>query len=227
MLLEVCANSVQSAINAETGGADRIELCADLNVGGVTPTESELREAKEGVSIPVFVLVRSRAGNFIYSAEELAEMKEQILLCKSLGYEGVVIGALTEDNRIDLPAMSLLMEAASGMKVTFHRAFDELTDYPVALEQLKELGIDRILTSGLTSNAVAGADMLAELVKLAGKELVIMPGGGVRPDNINGLLSTGAKEFHSSCLTEGQEFTSIVMVKELKSKLAKAALTDG
>lgn len=220
MLLEICANSVQSAVNAESGGADRIELCRDLTVGGVTPSESELWEVREKVSIPVFVLVRSRAGDFVYTQEEVEEMRKSILLCKELGYEGVVIGALTAQNSIDLHAMKVLMEAAKGMKVTFHRAFDELTDYKEGLAQLIELGIDRILTSGLTSNAVAGADTLAELVKLAGEELVIMPGGGVRPENVERLFSTGAREFHSSCIAFGEETTDMDMVRDLKSRLS-------
>lgn len=220
MLLEICANSVESAINAQTGGADRIELCHDLTVGGVTPSEPELREVREKVSIPVFVLVRSRAGDFVYTQEEVEEMKKSILLCKQLGYEGVVIGALTAQNTIDLNAMKVLVGAAKGMKVTFHRAFDELTDYKEALTQLIGLGIDRILTSGLTSNAVAGADTLTELVKLRGEELIIMPGGGVRPDNIKVLLGTGAKEFHSSCIALGGETTDVAMVRDLKSRLS-------
>ncbi|GAB5522957.1 MAG: copper homeostasis protein CutC [Roseivirga sp.] len=219
MLLEICANSVQSAINAQLGGADRIELCHDLTVGGVTPDNTVLREVRMKVSIPVFVLVRSRAGNFVYTRKEVKEMKESILLCKTLGYEGVVIGALTKENKIDLDAMKTLIAAASGMKVTFHRAFDELTDYKEGLEQLKSMGVNRILTSGLSSNAVAGAKTLFNLVKLAGKELVIMPGGGVRPDNINRLLSTGAKEFHSSCIAAGSDITDVKMVKALKARL--------
>ncbi|MCE7991739.1 MAG: copper homeostasis protein CutC [Roseivirga sp.] len=221
MLLEICANSVQSAINAQTGGADRIELCYDLTVGGVTPTEAVLKEVREKVSIPVFVLVRSRAGNFVYTAEEIAEMQSSILLCKELGYEGVVIGALTPENTIDLEAMKVLLEAAEGLKITFHRAFDELTDYNEGLTQLIDLGVDRILTSGLTSNAVAGAAMLAELVNLAGPKLVIMPGGGVRPENIESLFATGATEFHSSCIPPEMELTSVTMVKELLDKLSQ------
>lgn len=222
MLLEICANSVQSAINAEKGGADRIELCADLTVGGVTPSETELREVREKIHIPVFVLVRSRAGDFVYTHEEIAAMKESILLCKALGYEGVVIGALTVKNTIDLAAMKILTDAASGMKVTFHRAFDELTDYEAGLKQLKFLGVDRVLTSGLTSNALAGAKTLSALVKLAGQELVIMPGGGVRPENIDRLMVTGAMEFHSSCIMPGSAVTDVDMVRELKARLSAA-----
>lgn len=227
MLLEICANSVQSAINAESGGADRIELCSDLTVGGVTPNEAELREAREKVGIPIFVLVRSRAGDFVYTNEEIEEMRKSILYCKDLGYEGVVIGALTKDSTIDLPAIKLLMEAAKGMKVTFHRAFDELNEYKKALDQLKELGVDRILTSGLTDNAVSGAEMLTKLISLAGEDLVIMPGGGVRPENIQSLFATGASEFHSSCLANGEQFTSTFMVKELKSELEMATHPGG
>ncbi len=221
MLLEVCANSVQSAINAEQGGADRIELCHDLTVGGVTPSEAVLREVRERLSIPVFVLVRSRAGDFVYTEHEVAEMKESILLCKNLGYEGVVIGALTRENQLDLDALHVWMEAAEGMKVTFHRAFDELTDYKEALVQLKALGIDRILTSGLAGDAVSGVHTLSALVKEAGEDLVIMPGGGVRPQNIVQLLGTGAGEFHSSCIAAGSDVTDVSMVKALKARLAQ------
>ncbi len=220
MLLEVCANSVQSAINAQAGGADRIELCHDLTVGGVTPDKAALKEAREKVSIPVFVLVRSRAGDFVYTSEEVEEMKESILLCKVLGYEGVVIGALTKEEKIDLEAMKILIAAAGGMKVTFHRAFDELSDYEEALAQLNVLGVDRVLTSGLSSNAVAGLEVLTHLVKLAGDNLVIMPGGGVRPDNTVQLLATGAKEFHSSCIAPGTEVTNVKMVSDLKARLS-------
>lgn len=223
MLLEVCANSVQSAINAQLGGGDRIELCHDLSVGGVTPSEAELREVREMINIPVFVLVRSRAGGFVYTKEEVADMRESILLCRELGYEGVVIGALTSENKIDMDAMAVWMEAAKGMKVTFHRAFDELTDHKEALTRLIEMGTDRILTSGLKSSAVAGVNVLTELVKLAGQELVIMPGGGIRPQNIDQLLITGAKEFHSSCIASGSHVTDVSMVKELKARLMKGS----
>lgn len=222
MLLEICANSVQSALNAQAGGADRIELCHDLTVGGVTPDKAVLKEARGKVSIPVFVLVRSRAGDFVYTREEIEEMKESILLCKALGYEGVVIGALTKENKIDMQAMKILMAAARGMKVTFHRAFDELSDYKEALAQLNVLGVDRVLTSGLSSNAMAGVNMLTELVRLARQELVIMPGGGVRPENIGQLLATGAKEFHSSCIAPGTEITDAGMVSDLKAGLLSA-----
>lgn len=219
MLLEVCANSVQSAINAERGGADRIELCRDLTVGGVTPSLEELTEAREKVDIPIFVLVRSRAGDFVYTASELDEMEASIKACKQLGYEGVVIGALTSENEVDILGMQQLIAAAEGMKVTFHRAFDEVEDHRKALEELKGLSVDRVLTSGLANNALAGREVLTELVELAKHDLVIMPGGGVRPENIEQLLSTSAKEFHSSCIAEGTELTEVAMVRELKRRL--------
>lgn len=221
MLLEICANSVQSAVHAQLGGADRIELCTDLSVGGVTPSEQVLQAVKRKVNIPVFVLVRARGGAFVYSPAEVEKMTESILLCKSLGYEGVVIGALTESHALDIGTMQKWVEAADGMSVTFHRAFDELSNAFEALESLQELGVSRILTSGLASNAVSGLKTLRRLVRNAGNDLVIMPGGGVRPDNIEILLHTGAREFHSSCIPSGEMLTNVQMVQSLKGKLLK------
>jgi copper homeostasis protein len=222
MLLEICANSVQSAIHAQLGGADRIELCRDLSVGGVTPSGQELKEAREQIDIPVFVLVRARGGDFVYSQAEVEEMTDGILLCKSLGYEGVVIGALTESHAVDIATMQKWVEAADGMSVTFHRAFDELSNPFDALDLLRKLGVSRILTAGLAGNAVAGLETLKALVQQAGSKLVIMPGGGVRPDNIEVLLQTKAREFHSSCIPSDEMLTSVEMVQSLRGKLLES-----
>lgn len=197
--LEACCSDAQEAAAAQAGGAGRIELCEDLSCGGVTPSRRNIEETLAAVSIPVNVLVRCRGGNFVYSEEETAQMEKSVRLCKELGVNAVVIGALKEDGTIDTEAARRLIAAADGLSVTFHRAFDECAEPFAALEEIIGLGCDRLLTAGHASNVSDGMDTLAELQKKAAGRIIILAGSGVRPSNIAQLEArTGITEFHSS-----------------------------
>lgn len=198
-VLEICANSVQSAVAAQTGGAQRIELCQNLEQGGITPSFGLVNRVQELLTIPVFVLIRPRPGNFIYNADELAIMAADITQCRRAGCAGVVLGALDRSGRVDVPVCQALIEAASPMQVTFHRAFDVCANQAQALEEVIALGCQRILTSGGQATAPAGQQQLAALVQRAAGRISIMPGSGVTPHTIADLIqSTGASEFHAS-----------------------------
>ena len=197
--LECCCSDSLDAAEAQAGGAGRIELCEDLPSGGVTPSEMNIRNTLETVDIPVNVLVRPRSGNFVYNEDEIQETLGSIKLCKSLGVNGVVIGALKDDGSVDVDTMRRLIEAAKGMEITFHRAFDECSDPLKALEEIIGLGCDRLLTAGHATNVGEGAAMLKTLSEKAAGRIIILAGSGVRPGNIAALeASTGISEFHSS-----------------------------
>ena len=197
--LECCCTDSEEAIEAQAGGASRIELCEDLPCGGVTPSRENLEEVLSSVLIPVNVLVRPRGGDFVFSEDEVNQMVSSIRMCKELGANGVVIGALKQDGSVDMDTMKLLMEAAEGMQVTFHRAFDECSDPYEALEDIISLGCNRILTAGHASNVNDGMETLKELKAKAAGRIIIMAGSGVRPGNIDKLEKlTGLSEFHSS-----------------------------
>ena len=198
-LLEVAANSMASALAAQAGGAGRVELCASLDDGGVTPSHATIALARDGLTIPIHALIRPRAGDFVYGEAELAAMLGDIAHCRSLGCDGVVVGALTPDGEIDRRACELCIAAARGMSVTFHRAFDLVADPAAALEALIDLGVERVLTSGGAPSAVAGAQVLSRLVAQAGARITVMPGAGITPGNLAALRdATGAREFHAS-----------------------------
>lgn len=202
---EACCTSPEAVRAAARTGAQRIELCERLDVGGVTPSEVLLREVLAASALPVNVLVRPRGGDFVYSEEEVRQMLESIRLCAALGANGVVVGALTPDGRVDLPVMRRLVAAAreAGLSVTFHRAFDETADPLAALGDVIALGCDRLLTSGHAPDAFAGRALIGELVRRAGTRLTVMAGCGVRPGNIAAIArDSGAPEFHSSCISE-------------------------
>ena len=221
MLLEVCANSLESVLAAQAGGAQRIELCHDLSVGGLTPSLKTLEEVRAQIDIPVYVLIRCRAGNFCYSKEELLLMETQIKQVAALQFPGVVFGCLDAHQKIDHDATLKLMEAAGYMDVTFHKAFDEVADPFEALDALRDLGVQRILTSGGKRTAIEGREVLADLVDEAGDEVVIMPGGSIRPENLPLLLETGATEFHSSCIISGQSRTDEKTVRNMVAMLGE------
>jgi copper homeostasis protein len=198
-LLEVAAGSVASALAAQAGGAGRVELCASLDEGGVTPSHGAIALARDALTIPLYVLVRPRAGDFVYTEAELAAALRDIAHCRSLGCDGVVVGALTPDGEVDRDASGRFIEAARGMGVAFHRAFDLAADQAAALEAVIDLGFERVLTSGGMPSAVAGAPLLSRLVAQAGKRITVMPGAGIEPGNIAALReATGAREFHAS-----------------------------
>lgn len=197
--LECCCTDSGEAVEAQAGGAGRIELCEDLPCGGVTPSRDNITKVLSEVAVPVNVLIRARGGDFVYTEEEIEEMVESIRMCKSMGVNGVVIGALKPDGSVDMDAMRRMMEAAEGLSVTFHRAFDECNDPLKALEDIISLGCNRLLTAGHATNVNDGAPMLKELVDRAAGRIVIMAGSGVRPGNLGQLeISAGLREFHSS-----------------------------
>ena len=198
-LLEVCAATRPSLLAAIAAGAERVELCEDLAVGGVTPSADLISEAVAAEGLRVHVLIRCRAGSFVYTAEEVALMTEQIRQAKALGADGVVIGALTPLGDIDLSACRQWVAAAEGMSITFHRAFDRCRHPQEALEEIIRLGCHRLLTSGQADTAYEGRALIADLVRQAAGRLLILPGAGVNPSNAAAILSaTGATELHSS-----------------------------
>ena len=198
-ILEICAGSVESAIAARDGGAKRIELCAALEVGGVTPSAGVIAEARKVDGLVLNVIIRPRGGDFLYNEYEVACMEEDIRTCKRLGADGVVIGALTAEGDIDKAVCKRLIEAADGMSVTFHRAFDMCRNPHEALEELISLGCDRVLTSGQAPTAEAGIPLLKQLVEQAVGRIIIMPGCGVNSKNAAMILqATEATEIHAS-----------------------------
>jgi len=197
-LLEISVETLEAAMAAERGGAGRIELCGNLSVGGVTPDAELLRAARAQVHIPIFSMVRPRAGDFVYSGAEFSEMRRSITDAKECGMDGVVLGVLTKDHRVDIARTRELAEFAKPLPVTYHRAFDEAADLHQALEDVMQSGAKRILTSGGAKSALEGAAALAELIEAAGERIVIVPGAGISAANILEVARrTKAREFHS------------------------------
>ncbi|TDU40564.1 copper homeostasis protein [Gelidibacter sediminis] len=200
MILEICASNYQSAINAEAAGAHRIELCSELAVGGVTPSYGLLKQVMQKLTIPVFVLIRPRSGDFNYSEADFGIMKQDIQLCKELGCQGIVSGVLNPDNSIDIDRTKELIALARPMKFTFHRAFDWTPNPFEALDTLIDLKVDRILTSGQCSSAEKGILILNQLQKLAQGKLIILPGSGINPNNVLIFKGAGFSEVHCSAV---------------------------
>uniref|UniRef100_A0A4W3I8R1 Copper homeostasis protein cutC homolog n=1 Tax=Callorhinchus milii TaxID=7868 RepID=A0A4W3I8R1_CALMI len=200
LLMEVCVDSVESAINAERGGASRIELCSSLMEGGTTPSLGLLQVIKKYVEIPVFVMIRPRGGDFLYSDQEMEVMKTDIKLAKSSRADGLVFGALTEDGRVDTAVCMELLAAARPLPVTFHRAFDMAHSASLALESLISLGFERVLTSGCDSSALEGLPTIRRLVEQVTAHCPLCsPGGGITERNVMRILEgSGAQEFHCS-----------------------------
>jgi copper homeostasis protein len=197
-LLEITVESLDSALAAERGGADRIELCAELIHGGLTPSIEAMRKVHEELEIPVLPIIRPRAGDFVYNEEEIATMKRDISVARDLGMTGVVLGILLPDRCIDVQRTSELVEWARPLQVTFHRAMDQTADLLRALEEVIVTGAARVLTSGGTATAPEGLATLQKLVSIAGNRIVIMPGSGLDANNIAHIaLETRASEFHS------------------------------
>ncbi len=197
--LEICCDSVQSAIAAEKGGASRIELCGNLMEGGTTPSSGLLGLVRDRLRIPIHVMIRPRGGDFCYHDLEIEVMRRDIQMAKALGAEGIVLGLLRPEGSIDqLPAQELIA-LARPLKITWHRAFDMTVDPFAALEDLISLGVDILLTSGQQKAAVLGKDLIAKLHRQSVGRISLMPGGGVNADNILDLaLTTGCRQFHSS-----------------------------
>lgn len=198
-LMEVCVDSVESAVNAERGGAGRLELCSSLLEGGLTPSVGLLQVVKQYVKIPIYAMIRPRSGDFLYSDLEVEVMRKDIELMKSHGADGLVLGALTEDGRVDAELCMELLAAARPLPVTFHRAFDMVHDPTIALETLVSLGFQRVLTSGCDSSALEGLPLIKRLIDQAKGRITIMPGGGITERNLQRILEgSGAQEFHCS-----------------------------
>lgn len=195
----MCVDSVLSAVNAEKGGATRLELCGSLVDGGTTPSLGMLRVVKERVNVPVFVMVRPRGGDFLYTEDEFMVMKEDVKIFKDGGADGFVFGILTSDGSIDKERVAQLMSLCRPLPVTFHRAFDMVKDYEESLKTLISLGVDRLLTSGCESTALEGVPTIKRLVELSKKRIAIMAGGGITERNLERILvGTGVQEFHCS-----------------------------
>ncbi len=199
IIFEACVDSVDSAILAEKAGADRIELCSDLDSGGLTPSYGLISIVLERLTIPVNILIRPRVGDFIYSHEKFEVMKRDILFCRYSNVNGIVTGILNIDGTIDKERTFELIDIARPMSFTYHRAFDFTRDPYEALDTLIELGADRILTSGLGNTAYSGIDVIKKLVDKARSRIIIMPGGGVNENNVAEILTkSGATEIHAS-----------------------------
>lgn len=197
--LEVCVETVEDAITAEAGGADRLELCAGLNVGGLTPSVELFQQVRAAVRIPVVVMVRPCAGGFVYDASALAAMIDTIDRFRPLAPDGFVFGVLTPDGRIDTAAASRLVSVSAAVPAVFHRAFDEVDDKPAGLEELIRLGFARVLTSGGPGPVPGHLPALRDLVQRGAGRVQVMPGGGVRAETAGRVVqSTGCEHLHGS-----------------------------
>lgn len=198
VLIEVCVDDLAGLSEARRGGADRIELCAALDLGGLTPSRGMMEHAV-GCGVPVMAMIRPRAGHFIWSPDEITVMQRDIDAARAAGLSGVVLGAQRPDGWLDRDALRLLLDRAEGMEATLHRCFDLTPDPFAALEEAIALGFRRILTSGQARTAVEGAALIAALVERAAGRIVIMPGSGIRAASVAGLFGLGLQEFHASC----------------------------
>jgi len=219
--LEVIGFNIVSCINAENAGAHRIELCDNPEEGGTTPSYGFIKAAREKLQIDLYPIIRPRGGDFLYSDAEFEMMKADIKICKDLDCDGVVIGMLRANGSVDKERCKELVELAYPLGVTFHRAFDRVNDASKALEDIIEIGCERILTSGLQPFAMNGAELIFSLIKQADERIIIMPGSGVRKDNIVKLVKkTGAIEFHTSARTllkSKMNYNNELMSKNLSS----------
>lgn len=197
MILEACVENYSEAISAQKAGANRIELCENLNVGGTTPSYGTIKLCCEELTIPIAIMIRPRGGDFCYSEDEFRIMQEDIKMCKKIGVQGIVLGILTSNNKIDVLRTKTLIDMARPMQVVFHKAFDEATDPFEALEQLIDLGINRILTSGTKATAFEGKEVLNKLIAQAANRTTILVAGKVTFENVEQLRKEiPTNEFH-------------------------------
>ena len=201
MIKEACVESFEKALEAQNNGADRIELCENLAVGGTTPSYGTVKICLEKLNIPIFPMIRARGGNFVYSKDEIEIMKEDIKIFKELGVKGVVLGCLTSDNKIDLEFTKELVDLAYPMEVTFHKSIDEILNPLDYIDDLVNIGIKRILTSGGKATALEGKDLINEMIKKSNGRLKIVVAGKVTKGNLNGLSNLiSADEFHGKLI---------------------------
>lgn len=231
MILEIPVFSADDALVAARHGAGRLELCTSYLEGGLTPGGGLLRYLKDQLTLPVFVMIRPRAGDFYYSGHDISVMKEEIRLLKDLGADGFVFGMLNRDRTVDTAACRALIRAAGNLPCTFHRAFDLVPDVEEALKQLTDCGFTRILTSGQSDSVDGGVQTLIRLIEIAGDEVVIMPGGGLRPEHLRDLWNQGGlQEIHASCRSDRVKkveraggFTSVDsrLIERFKQEIAR------
>ncbi|RAR50239.1 copper homeostasis protein CutC [Flavobacterium lacus] len=218
--LEIACFNLESTLIAQKAGADRVELCTDIAVGGTTPTIEMIQQVREQLTIDLYVMIRPRGGNFVYTMNELMIMYLEILEFKDIGVEGFVFGVVTNDNKIDVAVNKSLVELAKPFPCTFHRAFDEILDYEKALEDVISCGFSTILTSGTFPNVMEGKEVLKQLVIQANNRIEIMPGGGLRSTNISKLdENVNANWYHSSAITDGSEIANLEEIIQLKNEL--------
>lgn len=242
VILEICADSVESAVAAEHGGASRIELCSSLLEGGISPSAGLISTVRSRLSIDVCVMIRPRGGDFCYSAAEFEAMEQDVITAKQLGANGIVFGILKEDGDIDVARTSHLIEIARPMKSTFHRAFDMSRELSKSLAHVIQTGADRVLTSGGEPNVEDGLPVIANLVRVAGSRITIMAGGGVRESNVHRIIEeTGVREIHASVrvqvpspmryrnerismgLAKGREYQRVTVLEEKVARLLEAS----
>jgi len=219
MILEIACFNLQSCLTAQKAGAHRIELCENYPEGGVTPSEHLIIEARQKLQIDLFVIIRPRGGNFIYTASEFEQMKNQIIFCKENKCNGLVFGILNSENKVDALRCKELVELAKPMPCTFHRAFDKIENQEEALEEIINCGFKRILTSGKQKTAIEGSSAILNLIQKANNRIQIIPGGGIRSGNISELKMTGATEFHSAAITGSGEIADKVEIKNILAAL--------
>ena len=218
--IEIACFNLQSALIAQKAGADRVELCADMTFGGTTPLIETIQQAREHLTIDINIMIRSRGGNFVYSDSEFEQMKSEIETIKKLGVNGFVFGILKEDNTINIQQNKALVELAKPLPCTFHRAFDQVSNYEKALEDVISCGFSTILTSGTFPNVMEGKEVLKQLIIQAKNRIEIMPGGGLRSTNISELDEmVNANWYHSSAITDGSETANQEEIIKLKKKL--------
>jgi copper homeostasis protein len=216
MLVEAAVESLEGALAAERAGADRIELCVNLDSGGTTPGKTLIDDVVRGAHIPVFVLIRPRAGDFVYTRQEIDTMIREIALARSSGVAGIVTGALNPDRTVDVDHTSALVKASGGLPVTFHRAFDSTPNLTDALEQVIDAGASRVLTSGGAATAHEGAAAIASLVDQAGSRISIVAGGSIRGHNVRDVIAwTRVREIHSRFLDEPRMRSLVQIVRAL------------
>lgn len=242
VILEICADSVESAVAAECGGARRVELCTNLLEGGVTPSAGLITTVRRKLGIDLYVMIRPRGGDFCYTSEEFETMKQDVLLAKQLGTNGIVFGILREDGDIDTTRTRCLVEVARPLKVTFHRAFDMSRDLSKSLHDVIETGADRVLTSGGEQKVEDGVPAIVDLMRSAAGRIAIMIGGGITPLNVRAIIeATGVREIHASVrvlvpspmrhrnekismgMAKGREYQRVLVFEDEVRRLAESA----
>lgn len=217
MILEICANSYQSALNAQNARANRIELCSELSVGGITPSHGLLQKVSEKITIPVHVLVRPRSGNFCYSKDEFEQIKKDIKICKDFGFQGTVCGILHSDNTIDIERTKELVELSKPLSFTFHRAFDCVPNPKKEILNLIDLGVNRVLTSGQKEKAIDGIELLKQLKEITENKIIILPGSGINSENVTYFKKAGFQEIHTSASKKVKNQNNVFFDKTIQT----------